>query len=277
MRRPGRWAAALGAAALVLAVIAIVLLAGGGERRRGRGSSTPAPRAGPPALPAPAKPLLGLNVNRLLLDRTYSPAQIDAQLARSPVPGPRMLGPTHCGRQRNRLHPSAESITTTGPSRTGSPPPWPAMGCGGCRSSTTPRGGLRSIPGQDHSPPRNASSYAAYAGAFAARYGPGGSFWAEHPMIAPLPVTTYEIWNEPDGGHFWLPRPDPRRYAVVVRGRALGDQGGRPRRACADRRPDQPAGVPPRPPRRRAGAARAHRRSCRPSVRALAAGHPRRT
>lgn len=215
MRRP-RWrAAALGAAALVLVVIAVVLLGGGGERRHRRGITAPVARAGPPALAAPATPLLGLNVNRLLLDRTYSPAQIDAQLSALARTGARDA-------RTDALWEAAE----------------PAAPIGGVHhydwafsdriASALARHGLRwlpiidytagwaqSIPGQDHSPPRSASSYAAYAGAFAARYGPGGSFWAEHPMIAPRPVTTYEIWNEPDGGHFWLPGPQPGRYASL--------------------------------------------------------------
>jgi hypothetical protein len=64
-----------------------------------------------------------------------------------------------------------------------------------------------------HSPPTSNDDYAAYAKAFAARYGRGGTFWAEHPDLAPLPVTTYEIWNEPNGYWAWRPAPDAARYA----------------------------------------------------------------
>jgi len=71
----------------------------------------------------------------------------------------------------------------------------------------------QSITGQDHSPPSSADAYAAYAAAFAARYGSGGSFWRNHPELAPEPVGAYEIWNEPDNGEFWTPTPDPARYA----------------------------------------------------------------
>ena len=70
-----------------------------------------------------------------------------------------------------------------------------------------------SIPGQDHSPPASDADYAAYAGAFATRYGPGGTFWREHPALTAEPVETYEIWNEPDLGIFWTPAPDAARYA----------------------------------------------------------------
>jgi polysaccharide biosynthesis protein PslG len=71
----------------------------------------------------------------------------------------------------------------------------------------------QSIPGQDHSPPSSSADYAAYAGAFAARYGPAGAFWRAHPGLPVEPVATYEIWNEPDNGEFWTPTPDPARYA----------------------------------------------------------------
>jgi polysaccharide biosynthesis protein PslG len=70
-----------------------------------------------------------------------------------------------------------------------------------------------SIAGQDHSAPTSAAAYATYAGAFAARYGPGGAFWREQPQLHAEPVQTFEIWNEPDGGQFWLPGPQPAAYA----------------------------------------------------------------
>src|SRR5947208_14937959 len=64
--------------------------------------------------------------------------------------------------------------------------------------------------GNYHSPPRNNADYAAYARAFARRYGRGGSFWRRHPRLPRLPVTDYEIWNEPNNGQFfWKPQPHP--------------------------------------------------------------------
>lgn len=68
--------------------------------------------------------------------------------------------------------------------------------------------------GNYHSPPRRNADYAAYARAFAARYGRGGSFWRRHRGLPRLPVTVYEIWNEPNNGQFfWRPKPDPARFA----------------------------------------------------------------
>ena len=77
----------------------------------------------------------------------------------------------------------------------------------------TPR--WASAHGDVHEPPEDPDDFASYAGAFAARYGRDGSFWAEHPELSPKPVTTYEIWNEPNIGWFWRPVPDPERYATL--------------------------------------------------------------
>lgn len=52
-------------------------------------------------------------------------------------------------------------------------------------------------------PPSGDGDFAAFAAAFAARYGSGGSFWAEHPELPWLPTTVYGIWNEPSNDRFW--------------------------------------------------------------------------
>lgn len=70
-----------------------------------------------------------------------------------------------------------------------------------------------SVEGQDHSPPRSAADFAAFGAALAARYGPDGSFWREHPALPSEPVDTFEVWNEPDLAQFWTPAPDPSKYA----------------------------------------------------------------
>jgi polysaccharide biosynthesis protein PslG len=84
----------------------------------------------------------------------------------------------------------------------GSAPAWaldpPALAAG-CGPATPPR-------------PR---PYAAMMRALAERYGPGGSFWSAHPDLPYDPVTTYEVWNEPNLATFWCPRPDPAAYARI--------------------------------------------------------------
>src|SRR5215211_1099397 len=64
------------------------------------------------------------------------------------------------------------------------------------------------------SAPARVSDYAADAASLARRYGRGGSFWSAHSELTPPPVTSYEIWNEPNSQFFWHPQDQaPERYA----------------------------------------------------------------
>ena len=56
----------------------------------------------------------------------------------------------------------------------------------------------------------------AFARDAAARYGAGGSFWAENPLIVPRPIQYWQVWNEVNLGQFWGGRPSPRRYLGLV-------------------------------------------------------------
>lgn len=219
-----RQAAALGAAALafVAAVVAAVALSGGS----GSGSPTASGPASAPAQtptiptvpagqPAPTTVRFGINVNRLFNDQTYSPAQIASQLAALQKTGATLA---RSDALWEATEPSApvggvhrydwtfdDSIATALAQHdlqwlpiVDYSAPW-----------------AESVAGQDHSPPTSASDYAAYAGALAARYGSGGSFWRAHPELHAQPVDTFELWNEPDNPTFWKPRPDPARYAAM--------------------------------------------------------------
>jgi len=211
--------------AVAAVVVAIVLIAGGGAHQPphpSTASTLPAtttiapqtpPPAGPPGKPAPAHEALGINVNRLFNDRTYTPAQINASLS---------------------------ALQRTGVTLARSDALWEAG------EPTTPTGGVhhydwsfddqiagslashglqwlpildysapwaQSISGQDHSAPRSAGDFAAWAGALAARYGAGGAFWHVHPRLKAPSVDTYEVWNEPDNPTFWVPDPDAAYYA----------------------------------------------------------------
>lgn len=52
-------------------------------------------------------------------------------------------------------------------------------------------------------PPASNATFAAYATAFMQRYGPHGAFWKANPALPYVPVTTVEVWNEPDNTHDW--------------------------------------------------------------------------
>lgn len=74
--------------------------------------------------------------------------------------------------------------------------------------------GWAASEGQDpFSPPESDADYAAWAAALARRYGPGGTFWAQHPGLDPRPTQVYGIWNEPNNSEFWRGRQaTPARY-----------------------------------------------------------------
>lgn len=53
--------------------------------------------------------------------------------------------------------------------------------------------------------PSDDGTYAAFAQAVAARYGVGGSFWAENPLLPYRPAQIFEIWNEENVSTFSVP------------------------------------------------------------------------
>jgi hypothetical protein len=50
--------------------------------------------------------------------------------------------------------------------------------------------------------------------ALVGRYGPAGSFWAEHPGLPRVPIRAWQIWNEPELGQYWDP-PKPGAWATT--------------------------------------------------------------
>jgi hypothetical protein len=62
------------------------------------------------------------------------------------------------------------------------------------------------------------SQFEDFVRAAAGRYGANGSFWREHPDMPKLPVTDWQVWNEPNSPLFWKPKPDPAGYLALLRG-----------------------------------------------------------
>jgi hypothetical protein len=61
----------------------------------------------------------------------------------------------------------------------------------------------RENPSDFNSPPADPAAYAAFLTALVGRYGPQGSFWAEHPELARKPLRTWQMWNEPQLRYQW--------------------------------------------------------------------------
>jgi hypothetical protein len=55
-----------------------------------------------------------------------------------------------------------------------------------------------------------------FAAAAVDRYGPGGSFWRERRELRAQPITTWQIWNEPNLSSFYGPMVDPAGYGALV-------------------------------------------------------------
>lgn len=58
-------------------------------------------------------------------------------------------------------------------------------------------------------------AFADFAGAVADRYGRGGYFWVAVPT--PMPITAYQVYNEQNGPAYWGARPNPRKYAKLLK------------------------------------------------------------
>ena len=225
--------AALVAAVAVVAVALATAINGGSSSSSSKGVPAVAPTSaarvpsstspsttastgpGPLATPPPTRQEFGANVNRLFNDRTYSAGQI--------------------GQQLRALKATGAAVARSDALWEATEPSAPVDGVhrydwsfDDAIATALARHGLRWLPiidysapwaqsvaGVDHSPPRSAADYAAYVGALASRYGAGGSFWRGHPELRADPVSTWEIWNEPDNPTFWSPKPDAARYAAL--------------------------------------------------------------
>ena len=73
------------------------------------------------------------------------------------------------------------------------------------------------------SPPKNVADFAVYLQALVQRYGPAGSFWAEHPELPKRPLRRWQIWNEPHLQVWWntdgrSPNAWAPEYARLLKG-----------------------------------------------------------
>ena len=76
----------------------------------------------------------------------------------------------------------------------------------------------QSYPGGIVAIPRTPGPYAAFVGALVRRYGHSGSFWRANPGVPKVPITMWQVWNEPNvQPAFWPPRPYYRRYVALLR------------------------------------------------------------
>ncbi|HEX5593521.1 MAG TPA: hypothetical protein VFX35_09245 [Solirubrobacterales bacterium] len=60
------------------------------------------------------------------------------------------------------------------------------------------------------------TGWVSFVTAAVARYGPTGSFWAEHPGLPARPIREWQIWNEPNFKYF-IAKPNPAEYGQLVK------------------------------------------------------------
>jgi hypothetical protein len=63
-------------------------------------------------------------------------------------------------------------------------------------------------------PPPDPARFAGWAAVMVQRYGPKGTFW--NGRAKKLPITSWQIWNEPNIKAWWAPMPDPATYADLL-------------------------------------------------------------
>lgn len=66
----------------------------------------------------------------------------------------------------------------------------------------------------------------AFVQAAAERYGRGGHFWRQAYGPPRTPITSWQVWNEPNSRQFWAGRPSGRRYAKLVKASATSLRKG---------------------------------------------------
>jgi hypothetical protein len=66
------------------------------------------------------------------------------------------------------------------------------------------------------------SAWRSFLEAAVTRYGPGGSYWSgpyqqQYPGAKSVPITSWQVWTEPNGKAYFLPTPSVQRYATLLR------------------------------------------------------------
>ncbi|MEN0014304.1 MAG: hypothetical protein AAGC46_13125 [Solirubrobacteraceae bacterium] len=78
-------------------------------------------------------------------------------------------------------------------------------------------------------PPLHDAHFAAYAVRLVQRYGPDGAFWKDHPKIPKLPITSWQVWNEPNLKAYWGGTPDATAYGKLLKTTAKAIRGADPK------------------------------------------------
>jgi hypothetical protein len=76
--------------------------------------------------------------------------------------------------------------------------------------------------------PTDPSTYAAFVAEVVRRYGRNGTFWSLG-LVRKVPITSYQVWNEPDIGRYWNADPWPSSYMRLLRPASAAIKAADPR------------------------------------------------
>ncbi len=92
----------------------------------------------------------------------------------------------------------------------------------------TPSWGAQT-PGDAASPPSDGADVGRFLQALVARYGEGGSLWAEHPELTPRPIRDWQVWNEPNIDIYWSRQPFAKSFVQMLKGARAGLRAADPK------------------------------------------------
>jgi hypothetical protein len=116
-------------------------------------------------------------------------------------------------------------------------------------------------------PPTVPADLGVFGAVLVHRYGEGGTFWQQHPELAPAPIRAWQVWNEPNLPFFWPDGPDPAGYAALLKAAAAGIRAADPgAEIVAAGLPDSDVGMPFEEYMRRDGAPPSTASRCTPTA-----------
>jgi hypothetical protein len=72
-------------------------------------------------------------------------------------------------------------------------------------------------PRGNHFQPAHDAPYGRYLTALVNRYGPHGTFWSTHRSVPYWPITSWQVWNEPNLSYYWDTTPFAPSYVALLR------------------------------------------------------------
>ncbi|MEJ7784393.1 MAG: hypothetical protein WKF96_06285 [Solirubrobacteraceae bacterium] len=70
--------------------------------------------------------------------------------------------------------------------------------------------------------PKNFAEMGKFGAAVAQRYGRNGTLWTDRPALPKVPLTAFQVWNEPNLRHYWPTGPSAKGYVALLKATGSG-------------------------------------------------------